>query len=139
MVYVQATTLGELAKGHRGRLYAAFQLPVHQEGIPRSNLPYQVTIQVFSKSLHCRRFLTLNDHAKALRPMIQAAFDTGGLDAESELFATLEIAGAGHVTMGQAAGEVILLEAMEAAAHATPTFASIRGESRPRASSIAES
>ncbi len=26
------SAFGELTKGHRGRLYAAFQLPVHQEG-----------------------------------------------------------------------------------------------------------
>jgi hypothetical protein len=32
----------------------------------------------------------LSDRAKALRPVIQAAFDAGGLDAICELFAKLE-------------------------------------------------
>ena len=32
----------------------------------------------------------LSDRAKALRPVIQAAFDAGGLDAVCELFARLE-------------------------------------------------
>ncbi len=36
----------------------------------------------------------MTDRAKALRPMIQAAFDAGRLDAIRELFATLEIAAA---------------------------------------------
>ncbi|MEN9975362.1 MAG: hypothetical protein RLZZ282_1368 [Verrucomicrobiota bacterium] len=33
----------------------------------------------------------LSDRAKALRPVIQAAFDAGGLDAVCELFAQLEV------------------------------------------------
>jgi BMFP domain-containing protein YqiC len=32
----------------------------------------------------------LSDRAKALRPVIQSAFDAGGLDAVCELFAQLE-------------------------------------------------
>ena len=43
------------------------------------------------------------------------------------------LGGAGTVGLGQAAGEVVLLEAMEAAAHAPPSFARVGSFSRPGA------
>ncbi len=48
-MYVQAFSSGT-AKGHRGRLYAAFQLPVHQEGHP-SAFPMKPISLVFLSAL----------------------------------------------------------------------------------------